>query len=168
MLQCVYTHTLTEGFSDAAPTSWDLDHTACSPVCFCLPAASSATSPFRCILILHSVTKSPPSLSPLNLFRGCSFCRATAEFLFSACAAAHQCWSSALGSALAAAGPHVLMLSPTKRQTQSCSSRLVGTRQIRLHCSDLFYLLWRERNVREINNLTDRSQHTARHWGILK
>lgn len=76
----VHSHTHTD--SDAASTSWDLHHTDCSPVCFCLAAASSATSPSHCIPILRSVTRSP-SL-PLSYI---SFCRGTAEFLSGATAA---------------------------------------------------------------------------------
>lgn len=112
---------------DAAPTSLDLDQTACPLVCFLL--SSSTTCHSHCILILWSVIKStPPPLSLLDGFL-------SAEFLSSASTAAAA--AAALTAPIAFSGLGIgrcmttCSCSATNQKASRAAGALFGTKQRR-------------------------------------
>lgn len=171
MLWCVHRPTLTEGSSEAAPTSWDLVHTACPVVCFCLPAASSATSPSHCILVFSSVTKSTPlSLSVLSFFLSeggwCTLRRIPPQSQHCCCCCLSGSADCLLWARHWSLHDHMFLSchQPKDKHKAAAAAALFGTKQ-RSACSVweiCFNLLLHRQGAIDIN--IDCRQHASRRW----
>lgn len=123
---------------DAAPTSLDLDQTACPLVCFLL--SSSTTCHSHCILILRSVIKSNPP-SPVS-FRWVSFCRVPFQCQHCCCCCCSDSTDCLLRARHWPLHDHMFLLCHQPKGKQSCWCSLWDKAEKSLRClGDLFNLL---------------------------